>query len=195
MRRRSTRAEFEAVLSKPAAARYVLRLYVVGMTPKSTRAITNIKAICEEYLRGRYELEVVDVYQAADARPRRANPGGPSAREEAPAAVAHPGGRPVEHRARAARIRPAQKKVAMPLPAVDVNPDERQRHRAPPRRPERAGAARASRRGRRNPARDSGRRGGRVCRPYPARGPSVHAPGGLPSVSRAGGTNERVRRR
>ena len=63
MRRRSTRAEFETVLSKPAAARYVLRLYVVGMTPKSTRAITNIKAICEEYLRGRYELEVVDVYQ------------------------------------------------------------------------------------------------------------------------------------
>ena len=63
MRRGSTRAAFEAVLSKPAAARYVLRLYVVGMTPKSTRAITNIKAICEEYLRGRYELEVIDVYQ------------------------------------------------------------------------------------------------------------------------------------
>jgi circadian clock protein KaiB len=63
MRRRSTRAEFEAVLSKPAAARYVLRLYVVGMTPKSTRAISNIKAICEKYLRGRYNLQVVDVYQ------------------------------------------------------------------------------------------------------------------------------------
>ena len=63
MRRRSTRAEFEAVLSKPATARYVLRLYVVGMTPKSTRAITNIKAICEKYLRGHYDLEVVDVYQ------------------------------------------------------------------------------------------------------------------------------------
>ena len=41
----------------------MLRLYVVGMTPKSTRAITNIKAICEEYLRGRYDLEVIDVYQ------------------------------------------------------------------------------------------------------------------------------------
>jgi circadian clock protein KaiB len=63
MRRRSTRAELEAVLSKPATARYVLRLYVVGMTPKSTRAITNIKAICEEHLRGRYDLEVIDVYQ------------------------------------------------------------------------------------------------------------------------------------
>jgi len=63
MRRRSTRAEFEAVLSKPPTTRHVLRLYVVGMTPKSTRAITNIKAICEQYLRGRYDLEVIDVYQ------------------------------------------------------------------------------------------------------------------------------------
>lgn len=63
MRRRSTRAELETALSKPAAPPYVLRLYVVGMTPRSARAITNIKAICEEYLRGRYELEVVDVYQ------------------------------------------------------------------------------------------------------------------------------------
>jgi len=63
MVRRSTRAELEAVPSQPTATRYVLRLYVVGMTPKSTRAITNIKAICEEYLRGRYALEVVDVYQ------------------------------------------------------------------------------------------------------------------------------------
>ena len=63
MRRRSTRAELEAALSKPATIPYVLRLYVVGMTPKSTRAITNIKAICEEHLRGRYNLEVIDVYQ------------------------------------------------------------------------------------------------------------------------------------
>ena len=63
MRRRSTRTELEAVLSKPATTRYVLRLYVVGMTPKSTRAISNIKAICDGHLRGRYDLEVIDVYQ------------------------------------------------------------------------------------------------------------------------------------
>ena len=42
---------------------YVLRLYVTGMTPRSTAAIRNIKAICEEHLKGRYRLEVVDVYQ------------------------------------------------------------------------------------------------------------------------------------
>ena len=69
MRRHPTRTELEAILSGLAAARYVLRLYVVGMTPKSTRAITNVKAICEGHLRGRYDLEVIDVYQ----RPRVAH--------------------------------------------------------------------------------------------------------------------------
>ena len=43
--------------------RYALRLYVAGMTPRSTRAIANIKAICEEELKGRYDLQVIDLYQ------------------------------------------------------------------------------------------------------------------------------------
>ena len=43
--------------------RYVLRLYVAGMTPRSRSAIANVRTICEERLAGRYELEVVDVYQ------------------------------------------------------------------------------------------------------------------------------------
>jgi circadian clock protein KaiB len=42
---------------------YVLRLYVAGQTPKSMAAITNLKRICEEYLHGRYVLEVIDLYQ------------------------------------------------------------------------------------------------------------------------------------
>ena len=45
------------------AERYVLRLYVTGMTPRSTRAIENVRKICEEHLEGRYDLEVIDVYQ------------------------------------------------------------------------------------------------------------------------------------
>jgi circadian clock protein KaiB len=45
------------------ATRYVLRLYVTGSTPRSTRAISNIRKICEEYLEGRYDLEVVDISQ------------------------------------------------------------------------------------------------------------------------------------
>ena len=43
--------------------RYVLRLYVAGSTPKSSRAITNLKAICETHLKDRYELTVIDLYE------------------------------------------------------------------------------------------------------------------------------------
>ena len=49
--------------NRQPAERYVLRLYVTGMTPRSTRAIANVRKICEEHLQGRYELEVIDVYQ------------------------------------------------------------------------------------------------------------------------------------
>ena len=42
---------------------YVLRLYVTGMTPRAGRAIENVRAICDEYLEGRYLLEVIDIYQ------------------------------------------------------------------------------------------------------------------------------------
>ena len=59
-----TKAEFERALQAGAQeGQYLLRLYVTGMTPRSTAAIKNIKAICEEHLDGRYKLEVVDVYQ------------------------------------------------------------------------------------------------------------------------------------
>ncbi len=53
----------EAVASPPEGGRYVLRLYVTGMTLRSMQAIANLRAICETRLQGRYELEVVDIYQ------------------------------------------------------------------------------------------------------------------------------------
>jgi len=43
--------------------KYILKLYVTGMTPRSMKAITNIREICEEHLKGRYELEIVDIFQ------------------------------------------------------------------------------------------------------------------------------------
>jgi circadian clock protein KaiB len=43
--------------------KYVLRLYVSGSTGKSTQAVENIKRICEEYLKNRYDLQVIDLYQ------------------------------------------------------------------------------------------------------------------------------------
>ena len=42
---------------------YVFRLYITGASPNSSRAITNLKAICENYLKGKYELNIIDVYQ------------------------------------------------------------------------------------------------------------------------------------
>jgi circadian clock protein KaiB len=42
---------------------YCLRLFVTGSTPGSFRAIQNIRAFCEERLRGCYDLEIIDVYQ------------------------------------------------------------------------------------------------------------------------------------
>ena len=46
-----------------AKAKYVLRLYVTGVTGKSLRAIENVRRICDEHLKGRYELEVIDLYK------------------------------------------------------------------------------------------------------------------------------------
>jgi len=43
--------------------RYVLRLYVTGSTARSTRAIANVRRICEDHLKNRYDLEVIDIYQ------------------------------------------------------------------------------------------------------------------------------------
>jgi len=48
---------------QPIAGRYVLSLFVTGSTPKSLRAIQNIRALCEERLHGCYELKVIDIYQ------------------------------------------------------------------------------------------------------------------------------------
>lgn len=44
--------------------KYDLSLYVSGATPRSHRAIKNIKEICEHYLPGRYTLQVIDIFQS-----------------------------------------------------------------------------------------------------------------------------------
>lgn len=59
----SSTEDFERSLQANATEKYVLRLYVTGMTPKSIKAIQNIRKICEENLKDRYELEVIDIYQ------------------------------------------------------------------------------------------------------------------------------------
>jgi len=56
-------AEFEQKVRKTGKEKYLLRLYVAGMTTKSKRAIQNIKQICEEHLKDRCDLEVIDVFR------------------------------------------------------------------------------------------------------------------------------------
>lgn len=59
----TTQSAFERTLARAAEQKYVLRLYVTGATERSTRAVSNLRTLCDRYLAGRYELEVVDVYQ------------------------------------------------------------------------------------------------------------------------------------
>ena len=54
---------FERALAESPDSHFVLRLYVSGMTPRSRQAIDNIRNLCEEHLAGRYDLEIVDIYQ------------------------------------------------------------------------------------------------------------------------------------
>lgn len=56
-------AEFERKLNEIGKDPFVLRLYIAGNSPRSQVAIENVKKICEEYLEGRCELEVIDIYQ------------------------------------------------------------------------------------------------------------------------------------
>ncbi len=64
-----TTAEFQRALSHGGDSRYVLRLYLTGSTRRSIQSVNSIKTLCERYLRGRYDLEVIDLYQ----QPERAD--------------------------------------------------------------------------------------------------------------------------
>jgi circadian clock protein KaiB len=60
---RSVREEFDQILADKSPDKYMLSLYITGTTSRSVLAISNLKKICEEYLEGKYELEVIDLYQ------------------------------------------------------------------------------------------------------------------------------------
>lgn len=60
----SQTAAFEKILRQTDdRTHYILKLYITGTTPRSGEAIANIRSLCEEHLSGRYDLEVVDIYQ------------------------------------------------------------------------------------------------------------------------------------
>ena len=60
----TTKTKTRARPRKPAPPKPVvwnLRLYVAGQTPKSSRAFANLKAVCDEHLKGRYRIELIDL--------------------------------------------------------------------------------------------------------------------------------------
>jgi circadian clock protein KaiB len=57
---------FEKLVVEERGKRYVLRLFVTGMSPRSTEAVAVVKRLCEEILAGNYDLEVVDLYQTPE---------------------------------------------------------------------------------------------------------------------------------
>lgn len=66
MTRKQSQAAIEALEAASKAAEslnYTLRLYIAGLTPRSQEAIRTVTAICEEHLKGRCDLEVIDIYQ------------------------------------------------------------------------------------------------------------------------------------
>ena len=63
---KDTLGKFEQLISERNQGKYTLRLYITGTTNRSIMAITNLKKICEEYLEGQYDLEVIDLYKNPD---------------------------------------------------------------------------------------------------------------------------------
>lgn len=60
---KSATGEFYQTTAHKSRDKYMLSLYITGSTSLSVMAISNLKKICEEYLEGKYELEVIDLYK------------------------------------------------------------------------------------------------------------------------------------
>ncbi len=60
---RDSAEAFERRVDEAGREAYLLRLFVAGVTPRASEALERIRAVCEEHLAGRYELEVIDIHQ------------------------------------------------------------------------------------------------------------------------------------
>jgi circadian clock protein KaiB len=64
--RKKSRDKYTAESGKTGRPKYILRLFVSGILQNSVRAVKNINQICEQNLKGNYELEIIDIYQQPD---------------------------------------------------------------------------------------------------------------------------------
>ncbi len=60
-KRSASRATTTARRHTPARAEWELRLYIAGQTAKSMAAFANLQTVCEQHLKGRYRIEVIDL--------------------------------------------------------------------------------------------------------------------------------------
>jgi circadian clock protein KaiB len=61
--KKSTASSARSRGKKRSAARYALRLYITGQTPRSRQSVENLRALCNKYIPKQFDLEVVDIYQ------------------------------------------------------------------------------------------------------------------------------------
>lgn len=84
MSKDETLASFEKALASRSDETVVLRLFVSGASPRSSAAIDKIKQICEEYLPGQYDLQVIDIYQQPHLASKEQIVAAPTLVKEAP---------------------------------------------------------------------------------------------------------------
>ncbi len=67
MKKKEVRSVSKETEDAGEKAEFVLRLFITGASPNSVRAVANLREVCEKHIKGRYSLEIVDVYQQRDA--------------------------------------------------------------------------------------------------------------------------------
>jgi circadian clock protein KaiB len=63
MKTRRSKPKGKSKRRRRPVIRYILRLYVTGQTPRSVSSVENLRRLCEKYLKDRFDLEVIDIYQ------------------------------------------------------------------------------------------------------------------------------------
>ena len=58
-----SKRQLERAARAQRVQQFLLRLYITGTTPASSRAVERVRQICDDHLRGRYQLEVFDIYR------------------------------------------------------------------------------------------------------------------------------------
>ena len=168
---------------------FVFSLFIAGMSPRSRRAVDNMTKLCDRYLAGRYELQVVDIYQQPELAQGEQLVAAADPDQEAPPPPAPVHRRPLGHRSSPGA--PGHTPQTLAHRERECHGCQRGRSRGSPW-PGR-GPPLPARGGRGDPPRDPSRRG--RCRGCARtwRRPGLHLPGGRSGLPPADRADERRR--